>query len=127
VNKRVIRWLAGQFHRPHGVGGHLAGWVMAHRCSNRRRNRWVVSLLDVQPAGRVLEIGFGPGIAIAELSWLATRGPGIRRRSFGGPGQPLDEETLPPSGQDGSISGWVQPRTCPTSASPWTRSWPSTR
>jgi len=74
VNKRVIRWLAGQFHRPHGIGGHLAGWVMADRCSNRRRNRWVVSLLDVQPADRVLEIGFGPGIAIAELSWLAIRG-----------------------------------------------------
>jgi hypothetical protein len=74
VNKRVIGWLVGQFHRPHGIGGHLAGWVMAHRCSNRRRNRWVVSLLGVQPAGRVLEIGFGPGIAIAELGWLATRG-----------------------------------------------------
>jgi ubiquinone/menaquinone biosynthesis C-methylase UbiE len=41
---------------------------MAHRRSNRQRNRWVVSLLDVQPTDRVLEIGFGPGIAIAELS-----------------------------------------------------------
>jgi ubiquinone/menaquinone biosynthesis C-methylase UbiE len=28
----------------------------------------VVSLLDVQPTHRVLEIGFGPGLAIAELS-----------------------------------------------------------
>jgi ubiquinone/menaquinone biosynthesis C-methylase UbiE len=41
---------------------------MAHRASNRRRNSWVVTLLDVQPTDRVLEIGFGPGIAIAELS-----------------------------------------------------------
>jgi len=41
---------------------------MAHRSSNRRRNRWVVSLLDVGPTDRVLEIGFGPGLAIAELS-----------------------------------------------------------
>ena len=41
---------------------------MAHRPSNRQRNRWVVSLLDVQPANRVLEIGFGPGLAIAELA-----------------------------------------------------------
>ena len=60
--------------RPHGLGGHVAGWVMAHRSSNRRRNQWVVSLLDVQPADRVLEIGYGPGIAVAELSRLASRG-----------------------------------------------------
>ncbi len=60
--------------RPHGLGGHLAGWVMAHRSSNRRRNRWAVSLLDVQPTDRILEIGFGPGIAIGELSRLAIQG-----------------------------------------------------
>ncbi len=59
---------------PHGPGGHVAGWVMAHRSSNRRRNRWVVSLLDVQPTDRVLEVGFGPGIAVAELSRLVTGG-----------------------------------------------------
>jgi SAM-dependent methyltransferase len=47
---------------------------MAHRSSNKHRNRWVVSLLDVQPTDRVLEIGFGPGLAIAELSRRATRG-----------------------------------------------------
>jgi SAM-dependent methyltransferase len=41
---------------------------MAHRPSNRQRNSWVVSLLDVQPAEKVLEIGFDPGLAIAELS-----------------------------------------------------------
>ena len=74
VKQRVFRWLAGQFGRPHGLGGHLAGWVMAHRSSNRRRNRWAVSLLDVQPTDRVLEIGFGPGIAIGELSRLAIQG-----------------------------------------------------
>ena len=47
---------------------------MAHRSSNRRRNLWVVSLLDVQPTDRILEIGFGPGVAIHALSELATRG-----------------------------------------------------
>jgi SAM-dependent methyltransferase len=60
--------------RPHGIGGHLAGWVMAHRSSNVRRNHWVVSLLDVQPGDRVLEVGFGPGLAIREISRRATRG-----------------------------------------------------
>jgi ubiquinone/menaquinone biosynthesis C-methylase UbiE len=46
----------------------VTGWVFAHRPSNRQRNRWVVSLLDVQPADRILEIGFGPGVAVAALA-----------------------------------------------------------
>jgi ubiquinone/menaquinone biosynthesis C-methylase UbiE len=33
-----------------------------------------VSLLDVQPTDRVLEIGFGPGLAITELARRVTRG-----------------------------------------------------
>jgi ubiquinone/menaquinone biosynthesis C-methylase UbiE len=52
----------------------MAGGIMAHRASNRRRNAWAVSLLDVQPDDRVLEIGFGPGIAIKELSARAPEG-----------------------------------------------------
>jgi ubiquinone/menaquinone biosynthesis C-methylase UbiE len=47
---------------------------MAHRGSNRQRNIWAVSLLDVQRNDRVLEIGFGPGIAIRELARLASDG-----------------------------------------------------
>ncbi|WP_372666226.1 class I SAM-dependent methyltransferase [Amycolatopsis kentuckyensis] len=66
--------MIGQFHHPRGLGGRVAGWVMAHRGSNRRRNVWVVSLLDVQPDERVLEVGFGPGIALGELAARATRG-----------------------------------------------------
>ncbi|MFJ7213265.1 class I SAM-dependent methyltransferase [Amycolatopsis sp. NPDC098790] len=66
--------MIGQFHHPRGLGGRVAGWVMAHRSSNRRRNVWVVSLLDVQPDERVLEVGFGPGIALGELAARATRG-----------------------------------------------------
>jgi SAM-dependent methyltransferase len=74
VRQRVVRRVVGQFRRPHGLGGLVAGWVMAHRSSNRRRNQWVVSLLDVQPTDRVLEIGFGPGVAVAALSRLASDG-----------------------------------------------------
>ncbi|WP_446222148.1 class I SAM-dependent methyltransferase [Nocardia sp. IBHARD005] len=33
-----------------------------------------MSLLDVQPTDRVLEIGFGPGVAIAEFAGRATQG-----------------------------------------------------
>jgi ubiquinone/menaquinone biosynthesis C-methylase UbiE len=65
---RVLdRDVVGQGHHPRGTAGSVTGWVFAHRPSNRQRNRWVVSLLGVQPADRVLEIGFGPGVAVAEL------------------------------------------------------------
>ena len=57
----------GQGHRPRGAAGSVTGWVFAHRPSNRQRNRWVVSLLGMRPTDRVLEIGFGPGVAVAEL------------------------------------------------------------
>lgn len=70
----MITRMVRQGGRPHGVPGRLTGWVMAHRSSNRQRNLWVVSLLYVQPTDRVLEIGFGPGLAIAELARRATRG-----------------------------------------------------
>ena len=41
---------------------------MAHRPSNRRRNAWTVELLDLQPGGRVLEIGFGPGLSLHRIA-----------------------------------------------------------
>jgi SAM-dependent methyltransferase len=74
LQQALVRRLVSQFHRPHGPGGYVAGWVMAHRSSNVRRNRWVVSLLDVQPSDRILEVGFGPGIAIAAMSVLTPDG-----------------------------------------------------
>jgi SAM-dependent methyltransferase len=74
VKQRALRAVVTQFHRPHGIGGRAAAWVMAHRSSNRERNLWAVSLLDVQPGERVLELGFGPGIAIGELARRAGEG-----------------------------------------------------
>jgi SAM-dependent methyltransferase len=65
--RALDRDVIGQAHHPRGAAGHVTGWVFAHRPSNRRRNRWVVSLLGVRPADQVLEVGFGPGIAVAEL------------------------------------------------------------
>jgi SAM-dependent methyltransferase len=72
--RRVEAAVRAQFGRPTGLSGRAAGWLMAHRSSNRRRNAWVVSLLEVRPDDRVLEIGFGPGLAIRELGRLATEG-----------------------------------------------------
>lgn len=63
-----------QFRRPQGLFGYLAGWIMATRPSNLQRNRWTVGLLDVQPRDRVLEIGFGPGVAIEACALRATDG-----------------------------------------------------
>ncbi|HYZ93635.1 MAG TPA: class I SAM-dependent methyltransferase [Actinomycetota bacterium] len=74
IRSRVVRAVVVQFRRPTGALGRLAGWEMAVRSSNRRRNRWAVSLLDVRPTDRVLEIGFGPGIAIREIAERATSG-----------------------------------------------------
>jgi hypothetical protein len=74
LRQRVIRALVRQFGHPRGIAGRAAGWVMAHRGANRQRNRWAVALLDVRPTDRVLEIGFGPGLAIAEFAERATQG-----------------------------------------------------
>ena len=68
VVRALDRDVVGQAHRPRGSAGRVSGWVFAHRPSNRQRNRWVVSLLAVRPADRVLEIGFGPGVAVAALA-----------------------------------------------------------
>jgi SAM-dependent methyltransferase len=65
--RALDRDVIGQAHHPRGTAGRVTAWEMAHRPSNRQRSRWVVSLLGVQPADQVLEIGFGPGIAVAEL------------------------------------------------------------
>jgi SAM-dependent methyltransferase len=74
LRQEVVARARAQFGRPTGFPGRIAGWVMAHRSSNRRRNVWAVSLLDVRRDDRVLEIGFGPGVAIRELARLAPDG-----------------------------------------------------
>src|ERR1700761_82645 len=71
--RALDRDVIGQAHHPRGTAGRVTAWEMAHRPSNRQRSRWVVSLLDVQPADRVLEIGFGPGLAIAALAPAGAR------------------------------------------------------
>lgn len=69
-----IQRFRAQFGKPMGYWGRVAGWIMAHRPSNRARNLWAVSLLDIRPSDRILEIGFGPGLAIARLSELVPNG-----------------------------------------------------
>jgi len=58
------RRLLSQFQRPHGLLGHLAGWILARRPSNVLRNRLTVELVNPVAGMRVLEIGCGPGVAL---------------------------------------------------------------
>jgi SAM-dependent methyltransferase len=74
ANQRFRRSVVAQFHNPTGVGGHLAGWIMSHRRSNLARSRWAVDLLDIQPDERVLELGCGPGVALAAIADRIVRG-----------------------------------------------------
>jgi SAM-dependent methyltransferase len=74
LRQKVTAAARAQFRRPTGLWGIAAGLLMTHRTSNRRRNAWAVSLLDVRRDDRVLELGFGPGLAIRELSRIARKG-----------------------------------------------------
>jgi len=66
--------VASQFGKPTGFLGSVAGFIMSHRESNIERNKWGVELLNLQPDDNVLEIGFGPGIAIKMMSDIITQG-----------------------------------------------------
>lgn len=74
LRQKVIAAVVAKFACPTGFWGRAAGLLMTYRSSNRRRNAWAVSLLDVQSDDRVLEIGFGPGLAIRELGRVAAEG-----------------------------------------------------
>jgi SAM-dependent methyltransferase len=66
--------IAEQFGKPSGFLGSIAGFIMVKRSSNIERNEWGISLLNIQPSDHVLEIGFGPGVAIQKLCELVTDG-----------------------------------------------------
>jgi ubiquinone/menaquinone biosynthesis C-methylase UbiE len=67
----LLHAVACQLRQPSGWLGRLVGFFLR---INREGIEWTVSLLDIQPADHVLEIGFGPGHAIRRVSALATQG-----------------------------------------------------
>jgi SAM-dependent methyltransferase len=67
-------FMRAQFGRPSGFWGAIVGAVMANARSNQERVRWTIEQLELQPNDRVLEIGFGPGYAIAEACKLLPGG-----------------------------------------------------
>lgn len=51
---------------PQGIKGYIAGKRMAEQ--HLPENLWTVGLLDAQPTDHILEIGFGPGLALEHLA-----------------------------------------------------------
>lgn len=61
----VSKLLMRMFGRPEGILGRLGGLIMAR--GNRDAAAQVIELLDVRPEDKVLEVGFGPGVAVQLL------------------------------------------------------------
>jgi len=68
----LVRTFSKQFARPRGPLGRLAARLM--RGGNAPLNVWMVERLQVAPRDRVLEVGFGPGVALAALLARASEG-----------------------------------------------------
>ena len=66
------RIIDGQYRRPSGLLGRWIGRRMAQQ--HVPENLWTVSLLDAQPRDRILELGFGPGLAVEKLATKVTEG-----------------------------------------------------
>jgi len=73
-SKGISYTLTRQFEKPSGVLGWLTGQIMSHRMSNIDRNLWTVSLLSPKPDDTILEIGFGPGVAIDAITGRIPKG-----------------------------------------------------
>lgn len=61
-----------QFQKPEGWLGSVAGKLMA--AVETEKHEWTISLLNVEKEDNVLEIGFGPGIAIQRLTQIVQDG-----------------------------------------------------
>ncbi len=64
--------LDGQYRRPSGLLGRWIGAKMLRQ--HRPENLWTVDLLMLEPGDHVLEVGFGPGLAIREAARRVTSG-----------------------------------------------------
>lgn len=65
-SEREIRGWRAQFTCPKGWRGEVVGWLLAVK--NRARSLAVVDRIPVPLGGRVLEVGFGPGVDLARLA-----------------------------------------------------------
>lgn len=68
----LFKLLAPQFRHPKGIIGRWVGKQMDEL--NDKQNDWVISLLDIQPTDRILEIGFATGKTIQKIVPLVPKG-----------------------------------------------------
>jgi ubiquinone/menaquinone biosynthesis C-methylase UbiE len=68
----LTEMISKQYRHPSGLLGFLIGYKMTR--DHRPENGWTVSLLKAQPTDRILEIGFGAGMAIGALAQIVTQG-----------------------------------------------------
>ncbi|HUK00897.1 MAG TPA: methyltransferase domain-containing protein [Steroidobacteraceae bacterium] len=66
--------LEAQRADPRGFGGWLVARLMLHRPVDRARTRWVLSLLELRPEDRVLDVGFGPAYSTQLIADQVTSG-----------------------------------------------------
>ena len=64
--------LDSQYRRPSGPLGRKIGREMAR--DHLPENLWTITQLNPQPSDHILEVGFGPGVAIQKLSEVVTGG-----------------------------------------------------
>lgn len=68
----IKRALKKQFGNPSGLLGAFIGWVMSVK--NKNRIDHALTILNIKPEDNILEIGYGPGIAIKEIADQLTLG-----------------------------------------------------
>jgi ubiquinone/menaquinone biosynthesis C-methylase UbiE len=72
IKDRLSIFIRGQFRKPSGLFGRLIGNRMAQ--GNTFDASWTVSLLNIEPDSRILEIGFGPGVSTQYAAEKASKG-----------------------------------------------------
>ena len=72
MQERLRKFFTQQFGNPRG----LIGRIIANRMAkgNLYDAQWTISLLNIQPEQRILEIGFGPGVSTQLASAKASKG-----------------------------------------------------
>src|SRR5574341_1328457 len=72
IRNFVRKYMSNQFGKPRGLFGRMIEKGMSKRTAVDAE--WTVSLLNIQPASRILEIGFGGGVSTYLASQMAPEG-----------------------------------------------------
>ncbi len=68
----MLKYISNQFGNPRGIAGELVGYILAK--NNINRINWLITEMNIKPDDSILEIGFGPGVAVEIISSLLTTG-----------------------------------------------------